>query len=285
MHEARLLNQNFLIMPNVNIYGEKWLDLVFEGKNQAYGAYQLRREAPRRTAIAFFLGVLFIASLIGLFVLLSSFESVPKPPDEEGIVIDLTDITVPIQPEKPVEPNQPNTAAAPLKDVDRQNLVNPVLVDRDNEDNVAPNDEIIHDGPDNGTPNGIGTTENENPGKPGGGGTSTTPAAPTAPKGPYGTNMLDRMPEFPGGIQRFYDYVGRKFESPELNVNEITVIVSFVIETDGAMTDIKVLRNPGYGLDKEAIRVLKSLKTKWTPGVKDGQHVRTLYTLPIKVKL
>ena len=62
-------------------------------------------------------------------------------------------------------------------------------------------------------------------------------------------------------------------------------MVSFVIEKDGSMSDIKVLRNPGYGLDKEAVRVLKSLKTKWKPGVKDGQFVRTQYTLPIKIQM
>ena len=65
----------------------------------------------------------------------------------------------------------------------------------------------------------------------------------------------------------------------------MSVSVSFVIEKDGSMTDIKVLRNPGYGLDKEAIRVLKALKTKWKPGVKNGKYVRTQYTLPIKIQM
>jgi len=50
------------------------------------------------------------------------------------------------------------------------------------------------------------------------------------------------------------------------------------------MTDIKVLRSATPTLDKEAIRVLKSIRTKWKPGIKDGQNVRTLYKLPIKVK-
>jgi protein TonB len=63
-----------------------------------------------------------------------------------------------------------------------------------------------------------------------------------------------------------------------------SVYVAFVIEKDGSMTDVKVLRNPGYGLGKEAIRVLKSLRTKWKPGIKDGQPVRTQFTLPIIVK-
>jgi len=50
------------------------------------------------------------------------------------------------------------------------------------------------------------------------------------------------------------------------------------------MTDISVKENPGNGLDKEAIRVLKSLKTKWSPGIKNGQAVRTQYNLPITVR-
>ena len=61
--------------------------------------------------------------------------------------------------------------------------------------------------------------------------------------------------------------------------------VSFVIEIDGTITDIQVKKNPGYGMDKEAIRVLKSLKTKWTPGMIDGKPVRTSYMLPIIVQL
>jgi periplasmic protein TonB len=65
----------------------------------------------------------------------------------------------------------------------------------------------------------------------------------------------------------------------------LTVTVSFVIEKDGSMTDIRVIRNPGYGLDKEAIRVLKSLKTKWTPGKLKGENVRTQYTLPITLRI
>jgi protein TonB len=58
----------------------------------------------------------------------------------------------------------------------------------------------------------------------------------------------------------------------------------FVIEKNGSLTDIKVLQNPGYGLDKEAIRVLKSLKTKWEPGIKNGNPVRTAFSLPIIIR-
>ena len=94
------------------------------------------------------------------------------------------------------------------------------------------------------------------------------------------------MPEFPGGIEKFYKYVGNNFEKPEIDaINTFRVYVSFVIERDGSMTDIKVVRDPGYGLGREAIRVLKSLKTKWSPGIIGSKPVRTAYNLPIVVDM
>ena len=85
-------------------------------------------------------------------------------------------------------------------------------------------------------------------------------------------------------MDKFYKYVAKNFRSPETdNDIAIRVLVSFVIEKDGSMTDIRVPRNPGYGLDKEAIRVLKSLKIKWSPGMIKGKPVRTAYSLPINV--
>jgi protein TonB len=61
--------------------------------------------------------------------------------------------------------------------------------------------------------------------------------------------------------------------------------VSFVIEKDGSMTDIQVIGNPGYGLDREAVRVLKSIKTKWSPGIINSKVVRTAFNLPIIVQI
>jgi protein TonB len=86
-----------------------------------------------------------------------------------------------------------------------------------------------------------------------------------------------------GGLEAFYASVGKKFEAFEVE-ETVTVYLSFVIEKDGNMTDIKVIRSATPTLDKEAIRVLQSIRTKWKPGIKDGRKVRTLYRLPIKVK-
>jgi protein TonB len=98
--------------------------------------------------------------------------------------------------------------------------------------------------------------------------------------------VLDKLPEFPGGISNFYTYIGKTFETPEINGEKnIRIYISFVVEKDGRMSNIQVKNNPGYGLAKEAIRVLKSLRTKWTPGMIGSKPVRTSYNLPITVQL
>lgn len=266
-------------MSKLSIYENAWLNLVFEGKNKEYGAYQLRQESPRTTLYAFVFGLLFVASISGLGMLLSSFGS--KPPMNKIPVLDDTitvvDVIYPPDPIEPVLPPLPKTDQAATDVPDATEMTqNPQIVTTDQADDVARNDDppASPEGqPGTGSDNGTTTS-----------GTGTTPDAPPAPENntPVIVAVLDKLPEFPGGIKKFYDYVGREFEKPEID-ETVNVLMSFVIEKDGTMTDIKVLRNPGYGLDKEAIRVLKSLRTKWEPGYKNGKPVRVLYTLPIKV--
>ena len=84
----------------------------------------------------------------------------------------------------------------------------------------------------------------------------------------------------------FYKYVNKNFRIPEIDQDmKAKIYVSFVVEKDGSMTAIKVLRDPGYGLGNEAIRVLKSMKKKWTPGIQNGKPVRASYNLPITINI
>lgn len=268
-------------MSKLSIYESAWLNLVFEGKNKEYGAYQLRQESPRTTFFAFLMGLTFIASICGGGILLSSFGSVPveKVPDVTIVPIHYDPIMP--EPNKPLPPLKHKTTP-PVEETDEAKHLtdNPEIVKKENADDIKKNTDPV---PTPEEPEGTGTdtgtvTTTSGPG--------TTPDAPPAKpeenKGPIVITALDKLPEFPGGMQKFYTYVGENFEKPEID-ETVNVLMSFVIEKDGAMTEIKVLRNPGYGLDKEAIRVLKSLKTKWKPGYKDGNAVRVLYTLPIKV--
>jgi len=102
----------------------------------------------------------------------------------------------------------------------------------------------------------------------------------------YSASDVTTKPEFPGGINGFYKAIFKKFKMPNTDENFATKIyVSYVIEKDGSMTNIKVLSDPGYGLGNEAVRVLKSITQKWNPGKIDEAVVRTLYNLPITINV
>jgi protein TonB len=99
----------------------------------------------------------------------------------------------------------------------------------------------------------------------------------------YSTGSIEVIPEFPGGTQMFYNYIARSFKSPSTTGLFGKVIVNFVIEKDGSITDIKIVKDEvGHGAGEEAIRVLKEC-AKWKPGEQFGQKVRVLYSLPITV--
>ncbi len=272
-------------MSRVSIFEKKWIDLVFEGKNKEYGAYQLRQEDSRTTLVAFFFGIVFLS---GFVFALSSFAN-PVEVLPEGFNPE-TSIRVDVyNPPKNDEPEHKLPAAKKTEVVDEvknEDLKDPVIAEKNEKFvDVNTNDEMKKNATtsENGVVGASGTSKDPSDGE-GKTGTSTM-VEPKKPEGTVITALLDKQPEYPGGINKFYEYVGNNFEKPEMDETEnISVYVSFVIEKDGSMTDVRVLRNPGYGLGKEAIRVLKSLRTKWKPGIKDGQPVRTQFTLPITVK-
>jgi periplasmic protein TonB len=88
------------------------------------------------------------------------------------------------------------------------------------------------------------------------------------------------------GMMDFYQNFAKSFNAPrvEKGVTEIKVYLSFVVEKDGSFTEIKVLRNPGYGAGEEAVRVLKSMPN-WKPAVQNGSSVRSQFTFPITIKI
>jgi len=264
-------------MSRLSICETSWIDLVFENKNKEYGAYQLRRDSSKTTVTAFFSGILLIAAFGAIFTLSNGFG---KP-----IVIEVTPIIdepITVTPYF-VEPIQPKTQvnAGQAKTPQEPTALSPLVVS-------ATPDVLVE------IPTNV-ITENHplNPGTAGGTGTNSTTTTIEIPTLPIvdpnvvvTPSALDKLPEFPGGMQKFYNYVGNNFEKPEIeSSNAFRVYVAFVIEKDGSMTDIKVIKDPGHGLGKEAIRVLKSLKTKWVPGMVGSKPVRTSYNLPITVEM
>ncbi|MBO4803073.1 MAG: energy transducer TonB [Muribaculaceae bacterium] len=100
-------------------------------------------------------------------------------------------------------------------------------------------------------------------------------------------NSVEQMPQFPGGDAALMKYLASHINYPSeavKNNNQGRVILQFVVEKDGSIGEVKVVRSVDDALDKEAVRVIKSLP-KFTPGRQSGKPVRVWYTLPVTFKL
>ena len=99
--------------------------------------------------------------------------------------------------------------------------------------------------------------------------------------------IVEEMPGYPGGDAKMYEYLGKNIKYPQIareSSIQGRVFVNFVVEPDGSVTNVKVLRGIGGGCDEEAMRVVKSMP-KWKPGKQRGKAVRVSYTLPVVFKL
>ncbi|MFV7236889.1 energy transducer TonB [Flavobacterium sp. ZB4R12] len=274
-------------MSKLSIYETRWIDLVFQYRNKEYGAYQLRQKSTKTSIMALFMGTLLLTSALSIPVILNYFNPENRItlaiPEFTNTPVQITDI-IPNQIQEIKKVVLPEIKTQDTETpVQSDQLVNPIIVQAQlaNQD-IAKNTQNTNIT--NSITDGMATI-GINPSSTSGTGTATD--TPIDPGNTIVASItLDKLPEFPGGINKFYTYVGNNFEKPDIDSGStIRVYVSFVIEKDGSMTDIQVKRDPGYGLGKEAIRVLKSLKTKWSPGMIGSKPVRTAYNLPITVQM
>ncbi|HTO35925.1 MAG TPA: energy transducer TonB [Flavobacterium sp.] len=95
--------------------------------------------------------------------------------------------------------------------------------------------------------------------------------------------IAEVLPEYPEGLTKLNEFFKENFKIPNLERNiKGRVLLQFIVEKDGSLSDIKVIRDLGHGTGKEAVRLLK-LAGKWSPGLQNGEPVRTSYTLPVPV--
>lgn len=273
-------------MSNFNVQNKEWLDIAFENRNKAYGAYQLRKESDTTTIKAMLITFGALAIGIGLF----SFTS-PEPKYEETINCPLTPVEkirlVKIKPIVETKPILKKGTEKPKLNL-TPDKVPPVVV---NEPEVKPIPQP--ENPDTSSPYNPNGIENGNPlpaGNPNG--TDTKPTSPTngtgttTPSNNLYTGVLGVEASFPGGIDKFRAFIADNYKVPETFDKDFLLIeLVFVIEKDGSMTDIKMIGKGDKALEKEAIRVLKAMKKKWTPGKVNGETVRSEKRLPIKINL
>jgi protein TonB len=106
---------------------------------------------------------------------------------------------------------------------------------------------------------------------------------PTEENTVYNSAGLEIKPEFKGGLSKFYEYIAKNYRTPDVPGLNGQLMISFVVEKDGSITDIKVLKDLGYGTGEEAIRILKKCP-KWSPAEQKGKKVRCSFMLPLRIQ-
>lgn len=260
-------------------------DMVFEGRNKAYGAYVLRKVYGQHVAKAVAISIALAAILIAIPVLVQriwpAVVVVPPITPDGPVTVVLPPPTI-APPVTPVAP--PATATV----VVRPATTIPTRIAPDNEvqdepkvDAVTPpvtdGPVVIGDVPSVG--NGGATVV----AGPVGNDTSTKPAAPAVTQ-PF--VHVEVMPEFMGGNAALINYLQKQLRYPSLalrNGVEGKVFMSFTVNSDGTITDVSVLKGLGYGTDEEASRVIRQMPA-WKPGYQNNHAVPVRYTLPITFK-
>jgi len=278
---ARRFNPDFLTYSNYNmepltILRADPLDLLFENRNKAYGAYKLRKYYPRRLLISMGL-MMGLSGITVFFFMLPAMNTIyhPKPETPDIIPISLTE-----QPPKPPQAIKPYTPA-PRPPASVNDAV-PVIV-RDVRD-LKPIPTVaelqsaaigIIDQPG-------GPETGETPGG-GNGNSSADPAAETVPDESFITDHPEVMPAFPGGMEGLRRFLMKNLRSPEGGSDEQTavrVVARFVVGADGKVTAAEIVGPGAPEFNKEVLRVISKMPD-WTPGSQNHRHVAVYYSLPV----
>jgi protein TonB len=260
----------------IDLLGKKWLDIVFEGRNKNYGAYLLRKENSKTNLKALIIGAVVFAFAVATPMIADFISSITASKDE-GLHERITMVKLPPKEEQPKEDLKPPPPPKPREDVVK--FVKPVVAKKEDVTEEPPKVEDIKD---------------KNLGKENIEGDKDAPLTPEPPgNGPpqevtedttiYNSAGVEVQAGFPGGPAKWQNFLRNNFTPPDEPGLKGKILVSFVVEKDGSLTDIKVLRDVGYGSGNEAIRVLKK-GPKWTPAVQNGKNVRCAFVLPISIE-
>ncbi|CAL1520441.1 energy transducer TonB [Chitinophaga sp. MM2321] len=271
-------------MDSIKIPGNDFLDILFDGRNKDYGAYELRNRYDVRVRNAIMGTTSILLMIIGGYVLnnkLMAAENVIRPFIAEKIT-ELMTVKLPEE-NRVIPPPAVHTPPPAATSVRLAKMV--VTPDKE----VRPEDEPpkLSDignkaiGLENkvGNPDGLADGLPEF-GKPGG----SVVEAPLAPDREGPLTFVDIKPEFPGGQAALMKYLQKNMRYPSLaQSNEIqgTVYIQFVVNRDGSITDVKTRGAvKGGGLEEEAMRVVRNMP-KWKPGKQSGQQVAVFFNLPV----
>lgn len=263
-------------------------DLVFEGRNQAYGAYQLRRDYGQHLASASGITLGICALLLGGWLAWPAAQ--PKPVATNHVKLELTEVVVP--PPVIEKPKQavlaPPPAAVPPRTHAAPAIPTAVAPDHLVSPPPKPLTEVpidLVDGPVGpptlGPSDPLASSNTITKGGMGGESAGTTPGSSET------FTYVEKMPEFAGGQAALMRYLRDHLRYPSQALREQAegqVFMTFVVRADGTIAEATVLKGLGYGLDEEALRVVRQMPA-WTPGYQAQHPVAVRFTLPITFKI
>ena len=281
-------------MAKIDLYDPKWVDMVFAGKNKEYGAYQLRKGTSGRNIKALLILVI-AAALVGGFLAWKVIEQ--KQAEEQQAYMEAMELAKLQQQAKKEEKKkeQVKPKIEPKKEIpvarETQKFTAPVikkdeLVKEENQvKQMDKLDEKVAVGTENkeGTKSRLAEAVRSDI-------AVAAPPPPPAPKPEVSNKVFDvveEMPHFPGGPAALQAFLSSNTKYPVVaqeNGVQGRVIVSFVVERDGSITDVRVVRSVDPSLDREASRVVRSMP-RWSPGKQNGSTVRVKYTVPVVFRL
>ncbi|MDR2937896.1 MAG: energy transducer TonB [Prevotellaceae bacterium] len=270
----------------IDLFSQRWIDTVFDEKNKEYGAYELRSNESKMTVKAVVIGAALFISLISLPVILTKVESTLGRKEKNKVIdqqITMVDLLPPPEEAKELK-NLPPPPPRLMKSIKEVKKFTPPVVapEEDVVEELVTQDELVE--ADAGAQNVDASEDGEIV-------IDETPAEITTEQTiieeqTYIFQAVEVPPEFPGGsIGKFTQYVVDELGYIEIEVPMLRIIIQFVIEKDGRIAEIQVLRDGGYpDIAQRVVRVLQKAP-KGKPGVNNGRSVRVAYTLPITITM
>ncbi|QIG90566.1 energy transducer TonB [Chryseobacterium sp. POL2] len=263
-------------------------EVVFEHRNKAYGAYQLRHNYGSNLSKAMFVGIGLFVSVAALPFIINAFKT-------DSVVVDVFPPTGPFildDVETPDVPMPPPASAPQQQQVKTVEFVMPTPTRAPKIQKTVPTATEIET-------TTIGTTTTDGPVSPNvyipiappNIGTGDVPAPPIVQpaipvKNPDAIlDKVDVEASFKGGVEAFRRIVGERFDTSVLDQSgTISAIVTFVVEKDGRISNVKA-KGKDADFNREAERTIKDIKTKWTPAKLEGQVVRSYFRIPISMRV
>ncbi|HEY4785878.1 MAG TPA: TonB family protein [Bacteroidales bacterium] len=257
----------------IDINNEAWCNIVFEGKNKAYGAFTLRTHESQQKVRSLLITIILAISVAVMPLIKKKVNPLPSDKDS-GIPITLTPIT--IDPPKPIriDPPQDTKPSRPII-----KFAAPIVADNDPSDNPIVNDDLFKRNVMIGLQNIKGDEKSE--------------YVPIIEKAAIGEpkekvyDFVEKPPQFIGGMDELMNFLRKNLRFPDdARSNGISgrVIVQFIVDKNGELKNIKILRGLDDSCNQETLRVLK-LMPKWSPGIQNGQPVSVYFTLPVVFSL